>query len=33
VQTPEAQPAVVMMLDFLAGAGKAGIVRRRARSA
>jgi UDP-N-acetylglucosamine acyltransferase len=33
VQTPEAQPDVAMMLDFLAGAGKAGIVRRRARSA
>jgi UDP-N-acetylglucosamine acyltransferase len=32
-QTPEAQPDVGMMLDFLAGAGKAGIVRRRARSA
>ena len=32
-QTPEAQPDVAMMLDFLAGAGKAGIVRRRARSA
>jgi len=32
VQTPEAQPDVAMMLDFLAGAGKAGIVRRRARS-
>ncbi len=32
-QTPEAQPDVAMMLDFLAGVGKAGIVRRRARSA
>jgi UDP-N-acetylglucosamine acyltransferase len=32
-QTPEAQVDVTMMLDFLAGVGKAGIVRRRARSA
>lgn len=31
--TPEAQPDVTMMLDFLSGTGKAGIVRRRARSA
>lgn len=31
-QTPEAQPDVAMMLGFLAGVGKAGIVRRRARS-
>ena len=30
-QTPEAQPDVALMLDFLAGVGKAGIVRRRAR--
>ncbi len=32
-QTPEAQPDVTMMLDFLNGVGKAGIVRRRARAA
>ena len=32
-QTPEAQPDVQMMLDFLNGAGKAGIVRRRDRTA
>ena len=32
-QTPEAQPDVAMMLDFLSGVGKSGIVRRRARSA
>jgi len=32
-QTPEAQPDVAMMLEFLAGVGKAGIVRRRARGA
>jgi UDP-N-acetylglucosamine acyltransferase len=32
-QTPEAQADVAMMLDFLAGVGKAGVVRRRARSA
>jgi len=32
LQTPEAQSDVTMMLDFLAGVGKAGIVRRRARS-
>jgi UDP-N-acetylglucosamine acyltransferase len=32
-QTPEAQVDVTMMLDFLAGVGKAGIVRRRARAA
>ena len=31
VQTPEAQPDVQMMLDFLGGVGKAGIVRRRGR--
>lgn len=30
-QTPEAQADVQMMLDFLAGVGKSGIVRRRAR--
>ena len=32
-QTPEAQPDVAMMLSFLDGVGKAGIVRRRSRSA
>jgi UDP-N-acetylglucosamine acyltransferase len=32
-QTPEAQADVAMMLDFLGDVGKAGIVRRRARSA
>jgi len=32
-QTPEAQTDVQMMLDFLSGVGKPGIVRRRARSA
>ncbi|MFM7024462.1 MAG: acyl-[acyl-carrier-protein]--UDP-N-acetylglucosamine O-acyltransferase, partial [Limnohabitans sp.] len=32
-QTPQAQPDVQMMLDFLADVGKAGIVRRRARAA
>ena len=32
-QTPEAQPDVAMMLAFLDGVGKAGIVRRRSRSA
>ena len=32
-QTPEAQADVAMMMDFLSGVGKAGIVRRRARSA
>ena len=32
VQTPEAQPDVQMMLDFLGGVGKAGIVRRRSRA-
>ena len=32
-QAPEAQADVAMMLEFLAGVGKAGIVRRRARSA
>ena len=31
--TPEAQPDVAMMLDFLSAVGKSGIVRRRARSA
>ena len=30
--TPEAQPDVEMMLGFLAGVGKAGIVRRRGRA-
>ncbi|MFM8575915.1 MAG: acyl-[acyl-carrier-protein]--UDP-N-acetylglucosamine O-acyltransferase, partial [Limnohabitans sp.] len=32
-QTPQAQPDVQRMLDFLSGVGKPGIVRRRARSA